>query len=112
MGSCIFCKIASGEVPASIVHRGEGIVAFRDLNPQAPTHVLIIPTQHVGSLNDADDAPLLGRLMLAARAVAKSEGIAQDGYRVVANCGPSGGQTVAHLHLHLLGGRPMSWPPG
>jgi histidine triad (HIT) family protein len=112
MSHCIFCKIAAGEISATIVHKDAGIVAFRDLNPQAPTHVLVIPTEHVGSLNETDDAALLGRLMLAARAIAVREGIAKDGYRVVNNTGASGGQSVAHFHLHLLGGRPMSWPPG
>jgi histidine triad (HIT) family protein len=112
MGHCIFCKIASGQIPSTIVHDADGIVAFRDLNPQAPTHVLIIPSQHIGSLNETEDALLLGRLMLAARTIAEKEGIAVDGYRIVNNCGASGGQTVAHFHLHLLGGRPMSWPPG
>ena len=112
MGHCIFCKIASGQIPSTIVLDADGIVAFRDLNPQAPTHVLIIPSQHIGSLNETEDAVLLGRLMLAARAIAEKEGIAKEGYRIVNNCGASGGQTVAHFHLHLLGGRPMSWPPG
>ena len=112
MGHCIFCKIASGQIPSTIVHDADGIVAFRDLNPQAPTHVLIIPSQHIGSLNETEDALLLGRLMLAARAIAEKEGVSVDGYRIVNNCGPAGGQTVAHFHLHLLGGRPMSWPPG
>jgi histidine triad (HIT) family protein len=112
MGHCIFCKIASGQIPSTIVHDEGGIVAFRDLNPQAPTHVLIVPSEHIGSLNETEDALLLGRLMLAARTIAEREGIAQDGYRIVNNCGASGGQTVAHFHLHLLGGRPMSWPPG
>jgi len=112
--SCIFCKIASGEIPSTVVHRDSEIVAFRDLSPQAPTHLLIIPTRHVASLNEAnaEDAALLGRLLLAARELARVEGIADDGYRIVTNCGAAGGQSVFHLHLHLLGGRPMSWPPG
>jgi histidine triad (HIT) family protein len=112
--ACLFCKIAAGEIPATIVHTDDEIVAFRDLNPQAPTHVLVIPRRHVDSLNGAEpkDAALLGRLMLAARAIAEREGVAMAGYRVVNNCGASGGQTVFHIHLHLLGGRPMAWPPG
>lgn len=114
MSSCIFCKIASKEVPATIVHDDGELVAFRDLNPQAPTHVLVIPVRHIDSLHAAGpaDEGLLGRLMLAARAIAEKEGIAREGYRVVMNSGPAGGQTVSHVHLHLLGGRPMSWPPG
>lgn len=112
MSGCIFCKIAAGEIPATIVKKGDGVVAFKDLNPQAPTHVLIIPTMHVGSLNDAKDPQLLGRLLTFAREVAVDAGIATRGYRVVVNTNPDGGQTVFHLHLHVLGGRPMQWPPG
>ena len=112
MSSCIFCKIAAGEIPAQIVKQGDGIVAFKDLNPQAPTHVLVIPTTHVETLNDAKDAGLLGRLMLFARDVAREAGIGGTGYRVVVNTNSDGGQTVFHLHLHVLGGRPMKWPPG
>ena len=113
-GACVFCKIAAGEIPAKKVHEDDEIVAFRDLNPQAPTHVLIIPRRHVASLTDASegDEALLGRLLLAAKAIAAKEGIARDGYRVVTNSGALGGQSVFHIHLHLLGGRPMSWPPG
>ena len=111
--SCIFCKIASGEIPATKVAESEHAIAFRDLNPQAPTHLLVIPKRHVGSLDEAaaGDAALLGALMLVAKKVASDAGLAR-GYRVVANCGAHGGQTVAHLHLHVLGGRPMAWPPG
>lgn len=112
MSSCIFCKIATGEIPAQVVKKGDGMVAFKDLNPQAPTHVLVIPTTHVGSLNDAKDAGLLGKLMAFARDVALETGVATKGYRVVVNTNPDGGQTVFHLHLHLLGGRAMHWPPG
>jgi histidine triad (HIT) family protein len=114
MNPCIFCKIASGEIASSIVYRDDEVVAFRDLNPQAPTHLLIIPVRHVASLNDAvtGDAALLGRLLMTARALAEKEGVAKAGYRVVMNCGAAGGQSVFHVHLHLLGGRPMSWPPG
>lgn len=113
-GACIFCRIAAGEIPANKVHEDDEVVAFRDLNPQAPTHVLIIPRRHVASLAAAGEADqaLLGRLMLAARTIAQREGIANDGYRVVTNSGELGGQSVFHIHLHLLGGRPMTWPPG
>ena len=109
---CIFCKIAVGEIPATVVKRGDGMLAFKDLNAQAPTHVLVIPTIHVGSLNDAKDSGMLGKLMLFARDVAQESGISTKGYRVVVNTNPDGGQTVFHLHLHVLGGRPMHWPPG
>jgi histidine triad (HIT) family protein len=112
--TCVFCRIAAGEIPARKVHEDDEIVAFRDLNPQAPTHVLIIPKRHVPSLADAGDGDgaLLGKLLLAARDVAVSEGIAGTGYRVVTNSGELAGQSVFHVHLHLLGGRPMTWPPG
>jgi len=109
---CIFCKIASGEIPATIVKRGDGMLAFKDLNPQAPAHVLVIPTTHVGTLNEAKDAVALGRLLGFARDVANDAGIGTTGYRVVLNTNPDGGQTVFHLHLHVLGGRTMHWPPG
>ena len=111
-GGCIFCRIAAGEIPADIVKRADGMLAFKDLNPQAPTHLLVIPTIHVGSLNDAKDPAVLGKLLAFARDVAKDAGIATKGYRVVANTNPDGGQTVFHLHLHVLGGRAMNWPPG
>ena len=110
--SCIFCKIAAGEIPAAVVKRADGMLAFKDLNPQAPTHLLVIPTTHVGTLNDAKDGATLGKLLLFARDVAQESGIASRGYRVVVNTNPDGGQTVFHLHLHVLGGRPMKWPPG
>ena len=112
MSSCIFCKIAAAEIPAAVVKRGDGMLAFKDLNPQAPSHLLVIPTMHVGTLNDAKDSALLGKLMTFARDVAQDAGIATRGYRVVVNTNPDGGQTVFHLHLHVLGGRPMEWPPG
>lgn len=112
MSGCIFCKIAAGEVPATVVKQGDGIMAFADLNPQAPTHLLIIPTMHIGSLNDAKDPALLGKLLAFARDLAQEKGLATRGYRVVVNTNPDGGQTVFHLHLHLLGGRVMNWPPG
>jgi len=111
--SCIFCRIASKEIPAGIVYEDAEVVAFRDLSPQAPTHVLVIPRRHVGSLDDMveADARLLGAMMLAAKKVAAAAGLA-EGYRVVTNCGVDAGQSVSHLHLHVLGGRPMAWPPG
>ena len=114
MSDCIFCKIGSGQVPAKVVLQDDDVLAFDDLNPQAPIHVLVIPKRHVGSLSDAGagDQALLGRLLEAATLVARKKGIAESGYRVVANTGRSGGQTVFHLHLHVLGGRPMTWPPG
>jgi len=110
---CIFCRIASREIPAGIVHEDDQVVAFRDLSPQAPTHVLVIPRRHVGSLDDTAeaDAALLGAMMLVAKTIAAASGLA-GGYRIVTNCGADAGQSVSHLHLHLLGGRPMTWPPG
>lgn len=110
---CIFCRIAAKEVPAGIVYEDGDIVAFRDLSPQAPTHVLVIPKRHVASLSDMieADALLLGAMMLVAKKVALEAGLAA-GYRVVTNSGPDAGQSVSHIHLHVLGGRPMSWPPG
>src|SRR5690606_20233936 len=112
--SCIFCKIAAGEIESNIVYRDERIVAFRDLNPQAPTHVLVIPRKHVATINDlgAEDAETAGRLFLVAAEVAKSEGVDESGYRVVMNCGEGAGQSVFHIHLHVLGGRAFRWPPG
>ncbi|MDP3912024.1 MAG: histidine triad nucleotide-binding protein [Gemmatimonadales bacterium] len=112
MSGCIFCRVAAGEIPAEIVKRGEGMLAFTDISPQAPTHLLIIPTIHIGSLNDAKDPTLLGNLVAFARDAAREAGLATRGYRVVINTNPDGGQTVFHLHVHLLGGRPMHWPPG
>jgi histidine triad (HIT) family protein len=111
---CLFCKIAAGDIPAKIVHQDEHIVAFRDIHPQAPVHVLLIPREHIASLDAAlpDHRALLGDLLLAARDLARSEGMAEDGYRTVLNVGADGGQTVHHLHVHLLGGRSLGWPPG
>ncbi len=112
MTDCLFCKIAGGEIPAQVVKRDGRLLAFRDINPQAPTHVLIIPAEHVSSLNDAPDARLLGEMLVFARTLAREQGFAERGYRVVLNTNADGGQTVFHLHLHLLGGRRMTWPPG
>ncbi len=111
-GGCVFCKIAAGEIAAKVVKRGDGMLAFEDLNPQAPTHLLVIPTYHVASLNDVTDPALLGKLLGFARDVARETGVSGKGYRVVVNTNPDGGQTVFHLHLHVLGGRAMTWPPG
>ena len=114
MADTIFGKIARGEIPADIVYQDEEVVAFRDLHPQAPTHILVIPRKPIPTLNDLEegDAQLVGKLFLAARKIAEQEGIAEAGYRTVFNCNAAAGQEVYHLHLHLLGGRPMRWPPG
>jgi histidine triad (HIT) family protein len=112
--SCLFCRIVAGEIPARIVHRDDDVVAFHDINPQAPVHVLVVPTAHVATLNDLDaghDA-IVGTLVRRAAAIAKDLGIAAPGYRTVFNCNRDAGQTVFHIHLHLLGGRAMHWPPG
>jgi len=110
----VFGAIVRGEIPADIVYEDERCLAFRDLNPQAPTHVLVIPRIGIAGLQEADeaDASLLGHLMQAAQIVARQEGLEDDGWRVVVNIGEDAGQTVAHLHLHVLGGRKLSWPPG
>lgn len=110
--NCIFCRIVAGQIPATIVAENEVAIAFRDLHPQAPVHVLVIPRRHIGSLDAADDVAELGALMQLATTVARQEGVAAAGYRVVTNIGDQGGQTVHHLHLHVLGGRAMAWPPG
>lgn len=110
----IFDRIISREIPADIVYEDDDVLAFRDIRPQAPVHVLFIPKRAIATLNDADagDAALIGQLALAAAAYAKREGFAEQGYRVVMNCNDDGGQTVFHIHLHLLAGRRMAWPPG
>lgn len=113
MTDCLFCGIVKGDVEAERVAEGEVWVAIRDIHPQAPTHVLVIPRQHVTNVEELNDRrELAGELLLAAREVARREGIAEAGYRVVANVNRDGGQTVPHLHLHVLGGRSMRWPPG
>jgi histidine triad (HIT) family protein len=111
---CPFCKIVDRESPADIVHESDQILAFRDTNPQAPTHILLIPKEHVPSVREIRDehAKWLVELMRTAAHLAKAEGVDQTGWRIVANVGPDAGQTVHHLHVHLLGGRPMGWPPG
>jgi len=110
---CLFCRIAAGEIPAARVHEDDLVVAIRDLHPQAPSHVLVLPREHVASAADLTEAsgPLLGRLFAVAADIARREGL-DGGWRLVTNVGPDAGQSVAHLHLHLLGGRPMGWPPG
>jgi len=110
--NCLFCRIVAKEIPAKIVAETDECVAFRDINPQAPVHVLVIPRQHVASLNEARDAAVIGQLHQLAAQIAASEGIAERGYRTVINTNADAGQTVFHLHLHLLGGRHMTWPPG
>ncbi|MGN6236491.1 histidine triad nucleotide-binding protein [Dyella sp.] len=114
MGDTIFGKIIRREIPADIVYEDDNVLAFRDLNPQAPVHVLFIPKKPIATLNDAtpEDAALLGKVLLAAANYAKQEGFAEDGYRTVVNCNTHGGQTVYHLHVHLLAGRKLTWPPG
>jgi histidine triad (HIT) family protein len=111
---CLFCKIASGEIPADVVHEGERVVAFRDISPQAPVHLLVIPRSHISSLAEAEaeHGDLLGEMMLLAAEVARGEGVAEGGFRSVVNSGPDGGQVVPHLHVHVLGGRALGWPPG
>ena len=114
MTDCIFCKMASGEIQPDVVLENEEILAFRDLNPQAPTHILIIPKRHIATTNDlqAEDAELIGKLVLASKTIAEQEGLSERGYRTVLNCNAEAGQSVFHVHLHMLGGRPMGWPPG
>ena len=114
MSDCLFCKMVAGEIKPDVVFEDDAVLAFRDVNPQAPTHVLVIPKQHIATTNDLDEstADVVGKLYLAAKQVAADEGIADPGYRMVMNCNPGAGQSVYHIHLHLLGGRPMLWPPG
>lgn len=112
---CLFCKIASGEIPANIIHQDDQIIVFDDISPQAPHHKVIIPRKHIETLNElagGEDIYLLGHMIQSASLMAKQLGIAEDGYRLVANCNSKGGQTVFHIHIHLLGGRQMTWPPG
>lgn len=114
MADCLFCKIVNGEIPATIVHDTDDVLVFRDLNPVAATHVLVIPKRHIVGADhiSAEDGAAIAAMFVVAKAVADAEGIGESGYRTVFNVGPNAGQTVPHLHLHVLGGRPMSWPPG
>lgn len=112
MTECFFCKMAAGEIKPDVVYEDDRLLAFRDIHPQAPLHVLIIPKHHIVSLNQLGDGELGGRLLQAAAKIAEQQGYAETGYRTVINCNSDGGQTVFHLHLHLLAGRQMSWPPG
>ncbi|CAB9540456.1 Bis(5'-nucleosyl)-tetraphosphatase (asymmetrical) (EC 3.6.1.17) [uncultured Gammaproteobacteria bacterium] len=112
MSGCLFCKIIAGDVPVEKIYEDEDVLAFHDIGKQAPHHFLVIPKIHIASLNAADDAALIGKLSLTASQIAKDFGFADEGYRVVMNCNDNGGQTVYHIHLHCLGGRVLSWPPG
>ena len=109
---CLFCRIVAGEIPAKLIAQSEDCVAFRDIDPQAPVHVLVIPRRHISSLDALDDPVVLGRVGMMAAEVARTEGIAASGYRTVVNTGADAGQSVAHLHMHVLGGRRLKWPPG
>ena len=112
--SCLFCKIVAGEIPAKRVHEDDELVAFEDIKPEAPVHILIIPKRHIPTLNDLapEDDTLIGSMLRRAALIAKERGISDSGYRTVVNCNSHAGQTVFHIHLHLLGGRRMTWPPG
>lgn len=112
MTDCLFCKIVAGEIPAEVIASDDRFVGFRDIDPEAPIHVLAIPRLHVASLNEVDDPDLVGGLLLFAKGIAEQEGLAGPGYRVVINTNADGGQTVFHIHAHVLGGRAMRWPPG
>ena len=114
MDECLFCKMIAGDIPADVVYQDDDVLAFRDINPQAPVHVLIIPKRHISTLNDlaSEDAALIGKLSLAAAKIAAQEGIAESGYRTLINTNREGGQVVFHIHMHLMGGRRMLWPPG
>ena len=112
ISDCLFCRIASGEIPSKFVWQDEDIFAFEDVRPQAPVHVLVVPKRHMTAVKDVSDQALLGRLLKVSTLVAQNKGIAESGYRLVANTGRDGGQTVFHLHFHVLGGRQMMWPPG
>jgi histidine triad (HIT) family protein len=114
MTDCLFCKLRDGQIPANVTYRDDEVIAFKDINPRAPFHLLVIPTRHVASLAAAqpDDAALLGRLMLTAARLAREANYADNGFRVVMNSGKDAGQTVFHVHLHVLAGRALAWPPG
>ena len=114
MGECIFCKMINGEIPCSKVFEDDKILAFNDISPEAPTHVLIIPKEHISSVNELNDnnIDVIGHIFLKAKEIANKLGIDKEGYRIVTNCGKNGGQTVDHIHYHLMGGRKLQWPPG
>jgi histidine triad (HIT) family protein len=114
MTDCLFCKMVAGEITPNKVYEDQDILAFHDINPQAPVHILIIPKQHIATLNDLPDSDteIMGKLYMAAKSIATSEGFAESGYRTVINCNKDGGQDIYHIHLHLLAGRGMHWPPG
>jgi histidine triad (HIT) family protein len=112
MADCLFCKMVTGEIKPDVVFEDDNVLAFRDVNPQAPVHILIIPKQHIPTLNHLDDISLAGQLLQTAVKLAEQEGLSEEGYRTMINCNKKGGQAVYHLHLHLLGGRQMRWPPG
>ena len=114
MSDCLFCKMVAGEIQPDVVFEDDDVLAFRDVNPQAPLHVLVIPKTHIKTTNDlnAENIGLVGKMYLAARQIAMDEGVADPGYRMVMNCNSDAGQSVYHIHLHLLAGRPMHWPPG
>jgi len=114
MSDCLFCKMVAGEIQPDTVYEDDAVLAFRDINAQAPTHILVIPKRHISTINDLDldDAELVGKLYLVAKLVAERDGIAGDGFRTVMNCNARAGQSVFHIHLHVLGGRDMQWPPG
>ena len=111
---CLFCKIVAGDIPSAKVYEDDKVLAFRDIEPQAPVHILIIPKEHIASANELNEenASVVGHIYAVAAKIAKEEGIAEGGYRIVNNCGVDGGQTVGHLHFHMLGGRSLAWPPG
>jgi len=114
MSTCLFCSISAGDIPCTEVFADDDFLAFRDIEPKAPVHILVIPRRHIASLDDLGiaDADLIGRLMVKAAEIARTEGLMPGGYRFVVNCGADGGQTVDHIHLHILGGRALQWPPG
>ncbi len=114
MDDCLFCKIVAGEIDSDLIYEDEQVIAFKDIKPQAPTHILIVPRKHISTLLDLEeeDNQLVGHIYQVAKELAKREGIAEDGFRVVSNCNEAGGQSVYHIHYHLLGGRDLQWPPG
>ncbi|MCK4711156.1 MAG: histidine triad nucleotide-binding protein [Gammaproteobacteria bacterium] len=114
MTDCLFCKINNGDIPADIIYQDDDVCAFRDISAQAPTHFLVIPKKHISTINDLEssDSELVGKMFLAAAKITKQEGVSESGFRTVMNCNSDGGQTVFHVHLHVLGGRVLTWPPG